>query len=168
MSYQYLWKHNEANFGRPLRRQVRGGTHITFELILKWGGKYIALRRPQGIPGHELPPQASRYPRGLLYFCHNLVRYGESVEQCIKRTVRTQIGVGVAAFRIVDIYSEVQAKDGQWAFMPHAIVELERKPRPGTYGNAVTEVVEFTRRSIPSDFGWWSKGELQLFLKKFS
>lgn len=166
MSYQYLLKHNEANFGRPLRRQVRGGTHITFELILKWRGKYIALRRPKAIPEHELPPEAYKYRRGLLYFCHGLIRYGETVEECIKRIIRSQAGVGVDTFQIVSIDSEVQTKDGQWAFMPHAVVNLSQKPRRGRYGNTVTEVVEFTKRNVPGDFGWWEKRELKDFLIK--
>lgn len=167
MSHQYLWRHNEANFGHPLRRQVRGGTHITFELILKWRGKYIGLRRPKAIPGHELPPKAHERPQGLLYFCHGLIRYGETSEECIKRIIRSQTGVGVDTFQVVSIDSEVQTKDGQWAFMPHAVVRLSRKPRPGRYGNMVTEVAEFTKQSIPNDFGWWKRRELKNFLTKF-
>lgn len=167
MSYQYIWKNKEANFGKPLRRQVRGGTHITFELVLKWKGRYVGLRRPRGIPGHELPPRAGRHPSGLLYFCHNLIRYGESVDQCIRRIVKFQTGVGVKSWRIVDIDAEVQAKDGQWAFMPYAIIELARKPKVGKHGNKIVEAIEFTKRNIPTDFGWWSKGDLTGFLKKF-
>jgi len=54
MSLKYIWKNKEANFGKPLKYQIKGGAHFTFEIILKWNGKYIALRNV------------------LLYFCHNL------------------------------------------------------------------------------------------------
>lgn len=167
MSYHYIWKNQEANFGKPLRYQVKGGTHITFELILKWRGRYIALRRPRGIPSHELPPQANQYPKGLLYFCHNLIRFAESADQCVRRIIKAQAGVGVKSWRVVDIESHVQTKDDQWALMLYVIVELLKKPKRGNYGNAITEVVEFTKSSITVDFGWWSKKDLLEFLKKF-
>ncbi|MBI2057943.1 MAG: hypothetical protein HYT63_03105 [Candidatus Yanofskybacteria bacterium] len=109
MSFKYIWENKEANFGEPLKYQVKGGTHFTFEMILKWDGKYIALRR-QSIPGHEAPPHAEKYPNGLLYFCHNLIQYGESVEQCVKRIVKSQTGVNVKSYKVVDIESSVQKK----------------------------------------------------------
>lgn len=165
MSFKYIWKNKEANFGKPLRRQASGGTHITFEIILKWNGKYIALRRPH-IPGHEAPPHAYKYPKGLLFFCHNLIRYGESVEQCVKRIVKAQTGVGVKSYKVVDIESFAQKKDNQWAIMPLVIAELSRKPKIGIFGNRITEVVAFTKKTIPSDFAWWTKGDLAHFLKK--
>lgn len=95
MSFQYKWKNKEANYGPSLEGQVEGGTHVTFEIILKKDDKFIALRRPYGIPGHELPPHAKDHPKGLLYFCHNLIRYGESTEDCVSRIVRDQAGVEV-------------------------------------------------------------------------
>ena len=162
---KYFWENQEANFGKPLARQVRGGAHITFEILLKWKGKYIALRRPS-IPGHESPPHAAKNSRGLLYFCHHLIRYGESVPKCIQRIVKAQAGVGVKSYTIVDIDSSFQKKDDQWAFTPHVIAELRAKPRVGTYGNRITEVVAFTKASIPHDFAWWSKKDLAEFLKE--
>ncbi len=167
MMYQYRWKNNEANFGPPLKEQISGGAHITFEIILKKNNKYIALRRPKGIPEHELSPQAGKHPQGLLYFCHNLIRYGESIEQCVKRIVKEQTGVEIKSFRIVYIESTVQEKDHQWAFTPYIIVELVSKPKKGMYGNQIIEVVEFTKENIPNDFAWWKKEELKTFLEKF-
>ena len=166
MSFKYVWKNKEASFGKPLRYGVKGGTHITFEILLKWNGKYIALRR-QSIPGHEAPPQAKRYPKGLLYFCHNLIRYGESVEQCVKRIVKSQAGVGVRSYKVVDIESSVQKKDNQWAIIPEVIAELDQKPKIGTFGNQIIEVVEFTKKDVPDDFAWWSKKDVEDFLNKF-
>ena len=164
MVFEYNWKNNEANFGLPLPKQVAGGTHITFEIILKKGNKYIALRRPKGIPEHELPQHAKSYPQGLLYFCHNLIRYGESMEDCVKRIVKDQAGAFVKQMRVCYIYSEVQEKDKQWSFNPTVIAEIREIPATNTL---VTEVVEFDKNNIPEKFAWWTKEELKEFLKKY-
>ena len=166
MSFKYIWKNKEANFGKPLKYGVSGGAHITFEVVLKWSGKYVALRR-HSIPGHEAPPHASKHPKGLLYFCHNLIRYGESVEQCVKRIVRSQVGVGVKSYKIVDIESSVQKKDNQWAIIPHVIAELSAEPKTGKFGNQISEVVTFSKNTVPNDFAWWPKGSVEHFLKEF-
>lgn len=163
MSHKYLWKNNEANFGKPIEYQIEGGMHITFEIILQWNNKYIGLRRAS-IPGHEAPLQDSH---NLLYFCHDLIRYGESVDECVKRVVESQSGVGVRSCRVVYIDSLLQEKDGQWAFVPHVIADLSRRPTPGDYGNPITEVVEFTKSDVPNDFAWWEKKDLEDFLKEF-
>ena len=164
MPFEYYWKNKEANFGPPIQKQVRGGTHITFEIILKKNNKYIALRRPKGIPQHELPTQAKDYPRGLLYFCHNLIRYGESVEDCVKGVVKSQAGVSVESFKIVSIDSLIQEKDNQWTFNPTVIAEVEEIPKTTS---EIIEVVLFDKRSVPQDFAWWKKKELKEFLEKY-
>jgi len=164
MSFEYNWKNKEANVGPPISKQVSGGTHITFEIIAKKDNHYIALRRPQAIPGHELPPNAKEHPNGLLYFCHNLIHYGESVEDCVKRIVKEQAGVIVKSYRIIDIDSEVQEKDSQWSFTPHIIAELEAIPETN---ELVTEVVLFDKNTIPDNFGWWTKEELKDFFKEY-
>lgn len=161
---EYNWKNKEANFGPPIEKPVEGGTHITFEIILKKGDKYIALRR-QSIPEHEAPPHITE--QGLLFFCHNLIRYGESVEDCVKRIVKDQAGVNVTDFKVVDIDSAVQEKDKQWAFTPHVMAEVDEIPKPGMFGNEIKEVVEFNKSSIPSDFAWWSQDELKEFLEEY-
>ena len=166
MGFKYIWKNKEANFGKPLKYQVKGGTHITFEIFLKWNGKYIALRR-QSIPGHEAPLHTSKYPKELLYFCHNLIRYGESVEQCVKRVVKSQTGVNVKSYKVINIESSVQKKDDQWAIVPLVVAELSSKPKVGSFGNRISEVVEFTKKNVPTDFAWWSKNEVEHFLKRF-
>jgi len=160
----YNWKNKEANFGPPLQKQVSSGTHITIEIILKKRNRYIALRRPKGIPEHELPPQAKLYPKGLLYFCHNLVRYGESMEKCVKRIVKEQARVSVKNIKIVYIDSVIQDKDTQWAITPHVIAEIEKTP---TTNKQVTEVIGFGKNNIPTDFAWWPKKELKDFLNDY-
>ena len=164
MSFEYNWKNKEANFGPPVPKQMDGGTHITFEIILKKDNQFVALRRPNAIPEHELPAQAKNYPNGLLYFCHNLIRYGEPIETFIKRTVKEQTGVGVKNYKILDISSEVQDKDDQWSFMPYVIAELADIPQTN---QEVTEVVLFDKNSIPNDFGWWTKDELKEFFEEY-
>ena len=164
MNFEYNWKNKEANFGPPEPKQISGGTHITFEIILKKEDKFIALRRPNAIPEHELPPQAESYPRGLLYFCHGLIRYGESVGEFVKRIVKEQTEVTVKSYKIIDISSELQEKDNQWAFMPYVIVELETMPKTN---KLVTEVVSFDKNTIPEDFGWWTKQELKEFFEEY-
>ena len=163
MSLNYKWKNKEANFGPPIETQVSGGMHLTFEIILKKDDKYIALRRPNGIPEHELPPQAESYPDGLLYFCHDLIRYGESVEDCVSRIVKSQAGVGIKEFRVVYIDSLVQDKDNSWAITPHVIAEVSEIPE---INNLITEVVAFGKDFIPNDFAWWEQKDLKEFLSE--
>jgi len=147
MGFSYQWKHNEANFGKPISTPVSGGMHITFEIVLKKDNTYIALQR-KGIPDHPL--------KEGLYFCHGLIRYGESVEDCIKRLVQEQAGVGVAGFKVVDIDSVVQEKDNQWAFTPHVLAEITKIP---SISEDVTEVVIFDKSEIPDGFVWWKKAK---------
>lgn len=164
--FKYTWSHDEANFGPPLKKPVPGGGHITFEIVLKFRDKYVALRR-DSIPGHEAPPHAKKHPGGLLYFCHDLIRYGEDVEHCIKRIVKTQTGVGVKSYELAEIESGVQKKDGQWAFVPHIVAKLARLPKAGRFGNQIYEIITFTKEQIPGDFAWWSKKDLADFLSAF-
>ncbi len=167
MKFEYSWKNNEANFGPPIARQVDGGAHINFEIILRYNNKFVALRRPKAIPGHEVPHGAEKHPKGLLYFCHNLIGYGESVQDCVKRIVKSQAGVNISSYRILDISSDYQGKDKQWAFMPYVLAELEDLPKKGNYGNEITEVVTFNKNNVPEDFGWWTREELKEFIDKY-
>jgi len=171
MVFEYTWDNNEANFGAPIRKEVGGGTHITCEVVLKKGEEYIALRR-KSIPGHESPPKLDKNPDGLLFFCHNLIRYGESIKQCVARIVKEQTGVDVMDFKVVDIETVIMEESGgkklkQWAIVPHIIVELEKIPEKGNYGNEIIEVVRFKKDNIPDDFAWWTKEDLKEFLDKF-
>lgn len=158
MNFEYIWKHKEANFGLPEAKQIPGGTHITLEIILKKDREFIALRRPKGIPEHELPPHASEHSEGLLYFCHNLIRYGESLEQCVERIVRDQARVAVKEFRVFYIDSSVQEKDNQWAIVPYVLAEVADIP---SVSYEVTEVIRFAPDNIPDGFAWWTKEELK-------
>ncbi len=166
MAFEYFYKNKEANFGPPIQRQISDGTHITFEVILKKEGKYIALRR-ESIPGHESPPNIESYPKGMLFFCHNLIRYGESIEKCVKRIVKEQCNVSINKFKFVFIESFIQKKDDQWAITLYIIAETNKIPKIGNYGNKITEVILFDRKNIPNDFAWWSKKELKEFIEEY-
>ena len=165
MVFNYYWKRKEANFGKPLKRQVKGGTHVTFEIIPTYRGRVVALRR-QSIPGHEKPPGAKEHTEGMLFFCHNLIRYAEPMDVFVNRVVKSQTGIGIKNWNIVDFESFWQDKDDQWALLGYIVAELEKLPKPGLHGNRVKEVLTFTSKDIPNNFAWWSKEELRAFLRK--
>lgn len=167
MIFKYYWQNKEANFGEPISTEISGGTHLSCELVLKYQGKYVALRRPAAIPEHEIPRKAKSLPNGALYFVHGLPRWGENMTIYIKRVLKDQTGVGLKEYRVVDLEMDVYLDTNQWVITPDLIVEIDRLPTTGVYGNQITEVITFTKDHIPEDFGWWSKQELEEFLKKF-
>lgn len=166
MAFEYRWKKKEANFGLPVETEVSGGTHVSCESVLKFNGQYVALRRPEAIPEHEIPKKALTSGKSHLYFVHGLPRWGETMEAYVGRVIKEQAGVGVRFFKIVDLQMEVYDDSQQWAWTPVLIVELDRLPDIGTHGNEVIEVMTFDKDSIPEDFGWWTKEEFEEFIKK--
>ncbi|QQG38968.1 MAG: hypothetical protein HYS32_00700 [Candidatus Woesearchaeota archaeon] len=166
MAYEYIWKHKEANFGKPLKKQVKGGTHITFEIVPTFKGKIIAFKR-KSIPGHEEPPHAKEHPEGLLFFCHNLIRFAEPFDKFVNRVIKEQCGVSVKSYKVVDFESFYQDKDDQWALLGYVIVELNKLPKLGTYGNKIYKVIQFNSKNIPNNFAWWSKDDVKGFIKRF-
>ena len=61
----------------------------------------------------------------------------------------------------MELYKDTQ----QWAWTLYTLVELESLPKPGVYGNEITEVVIFDIDTIPDEFGWWEKDELEECLR---
>jgi hypothetical protein len=167
MAFKYLWKNKEANFGKPIKTEVLGGTHFAAECILKFNGNYVALRRPKAIPEHEIPPKALKSKTACLYDVHGLPRWGESKDEFIQRLVKDQAGVNVKNFRVAEIEMGVYPKTKQWYIEPVFFVEVDKLPTPGVYGNQVTEVVTFNKNNVPEDFGWWSKKQIEDFLKEY-
>jgi hypothetical protein len=161
MAFSYEWVRKEANFGPPIKTEVASGTHFTIESVPVFEGKYVALRRPQGVPRHEVPQKAVAAGIPLLYFIHDLPIWGESLTQYVDRIVFEQAGVGAKRIRVIDLTMNLYQDTRQWALTPYLMVELDRLPVPGTYGNAVTEVVTFTQDSIPDEFGWYDANELR-------
>lgn len=166
MAFRYYFVHKEANFGKPLKKQVAGGTHVTFEIIPTYNDKIVAFRR-KSIPGHEQPPGAKKHPKGMFFFCHNLIRYAEPMDKFVNRVVKSQTGVEIKNWRITAFESFYQEKDDHWALLGYIIAELKKLPKSGKYGNRISEVITFTSRNIPAPFGWWSKQEVRDFLKKY-
>ena len=159
----YQWLRKEANFGPVIETEVQKGTHFTIESILEYQGKFVALRRPNAIPHHEIP---ERVGKNFLYFVHDLPIWGESLKHYLDRIVMEQAGVKVKNYRVVDLTMNLYEKEQQWALTPFVVVELEELPVPGIYGNEVTEVVTFTKDHIPEDFGWYKPEELKNLLEK--
>ena len=91
---KYRASKNEANFGKSIKSQISGGTHITFELITKKGNIFYMTRWPKGLPGHDDPPNTIRFP-------HGLIKFGESLRQCSERLVRNQLGMMVKKMEIL-------------------------------------------------------------------
>lgn len=166
MGFKYLWKQKEANFGLPIETEISGGTHFSAECILKFEEKYIALRRPNAIPEHEVPLKALKSKKACLYDVHGLPRWGETLDEFIKRIVKDQAGVGVRGFRIADLEMGVYSETKQWYIEPTFFVEVDKLPIVGNYGNEVIEVITFDKKHIPDDFGWWSKEQIEDFLNK--
>jgi len=167
-SHQFNWDNKEANFGLPERREIDGGTHFTVENILRYKEEYVALRRPDAIPGHQAPPDGRS--RALLYFVHGLPRWGERLSQYVERVILEQTGVGVIGHEVLDLemqtYPDEEHSDSpkQWAITLYTLVELNKLPTPGIFGNEISEVITFTADNIPNDFGWWAKEELSELL----
>lgn len=161
MAFTYEWFRKEANFGPVINEEVHGGTHFTIESVLSFEGRYVALRRPHAVPRHEIPPRALKAGKPMLYFVHDLPIWGESLTQYVDRIVREQAGVGAKRIRVVDLTMKIYEDSQQWALTPYLVVELDRLPVPGNYGNEVTEVVTFTGNNIPDDFGWYEPDELK-------
>ena len=139
---------------------------MTVEIVPKFGDTYIALRRPQGIPGHIMTDRERKSDKGLLYFCHDLIRYGESTEDCVERIVTSQAGVRVTDYRVVDLESFTKKEEWsldseQWAIIPLVIAEIDSVPH---VSQEVIEVESFDRSSVPSDFAWWTKDEVEEFI----
>lgn len=165
--FKYIWKEKEANFGSPAETEVSGGTHMSAESILKFEGRYIAFRRPEAIPEHEVPEKAQKRDKPSLYNVHGLPRWGETTEEYLKRVVKDQAGVGVKSFKVVDFIMGVYPETQQWFIEPDFIVEVDALPVPGIYGNEVVEVVTYDKDNIPEDFGWWSTQDLKEFLARY-
>ena len=137
----------EANFGSPIKTQVTGGTHITFELITKKGKTFYMTRWPRGLPGHEDPPNALRFP-------HGLIRFGESLNKCAARLVRDQLGMKVKDVEILEWDSYVD-KANHWHIEPCCIVEVKGTPKLPT---RASEIVTFDIEHVP-DMTFWLKSD---------
>lgn len=144
---RYSYTNREANFGKPLKSEVKGGTHLTLEVVLERGRNIVALRRPHGL--HDGPKNA-------LYFPHGLMRFGETVEQCVERLVREQAGVGTVGAKVHSLDSWVD-ENQHWHLALNVVALIQEQPAPS---QEVSEIIEFSRAEIPEDLAWWSPKEM--------
>ena len=165
MTFEYHWHRGEANFGPVIETEVKKGTHFTIESVLMFEGKFVALRRPNAIPHHEIP---ERVGKDFLYFVHDLPIWGESLEAYLKRIVLEQAGVEINNFRVFNLTMNIYEEELQLAITPFVVVDLKFLPKPGIYGNEVSEVVTFDIDDIPKDFGWYDENEIKELLKSAS
>ena len=145
----------EANFGKPIRTQVAGGSHITFELITKRDETFYATRWPSGLPGHDDPPNTLRFP-------HGLIRVGESLEECAERLVREQLGMLVRQVRMLYWDSYMDGL-GHWHVEPGALVEVAGEP---DLPRAASKIETFTTHGIP-DLTYWSQSDFLELVQEY-
>lgn len=158
MKFRYYYTEGEANFGKPLRTEVSGGAHLTFDVVLHQGATVYALRLPDGL--HDGPKNA-------LYFPHGLIRFGESVPDCVARLARDQAHVGVRAIRLYTFPSWVDDNE-HWHLCLNVLADIDEPPTPS---DGISEVVPVTESIIPTDFAWWTEaqmGDLLLLLKSLA
>ncbi|MCH7663924.1 MAG: NUDIX hydrolase [Chloroflexi bacterium] len=148
----YKAKDNEANFGEPIEDQIKGGTHITLELVTKKGDRFCMTKWPQGLPRHEDPPNALRFPHGLMIF-------GETPEESAARLVKDQLGMAVDNCKIA--YMESYLDDMKhWHIELGFIVDVSGNPK---IPRDAEEIVEFTAEKIPK-MTFWSRADFLEFL----
>jgi hypothetical protein len=117
------------------------------------------------VPHHEIPPRAFAANKPMLYFVHDLPIWGESLIQYVDRIVLEQSGVGAKRIRVIDLTMNLYEDSQQWALTRYLLVEVDKLPVPGNYGNQVTEVATFTEQTIPDEFGWYEKKEIDGLIK---
>jgi len=139
----YRTHHNEANFGKPIAYQWPGGTHITFEMITVSQGKFFMTRWPKGLPGHDDPRDTLRFP-------HGLIRLGESLDQCARRLIKSQLGMKAVSVKIAywDSYLD---NHRHWHIEPGCIVHVAGRPKCPA---AASEIVVFTLDTLPAMTYW--------------
>lgn len=144
-----VYCHGEANWGRPLASEMPGGSHLTFEVPLRWRDRVVALLLDVGIHGAD---------RTKLYFPHDLIRVGETVPDAVGRIVRDACGAEVARVAPGGLEAWTGEQD-HWHVCYTAVATIRRLPRPG--GN-VREVIAFRRDEIPrTPFAWWTRKDLR-------
>ncbi len=153
---KYRAHHNEANFAAPIVTQIMGGTHLTFEMVTVRKAKFYMTRWPKGLPGHNDPPNALRFP-------HGLIRFGESLQECAERLVRDQLGMIAKSVRIAywDSYLD---KMNHWHIEPGCIVQVAGKPKTP---KQAAEIVSFDIFNLPGMTFWPKKDFRKLVRDQF-
>jgi hypothetical protein len=148
------YRHREANWGPPADREIRDGSHLVLEIALAHRDRLVGLLLRRGIHGAD---------PDVLYFPHDLIRVGETVEGCVRRIVRAAARVGVR--RVTHLALEAWLdEEGHWHVCHNVIAHVDRLPRPG--GN-VRKVFAFRGDEPPAiPFGWWKPKDLRALWKE--
>lgn len=150
--HQYYYTKREANFGKPLRTERRGGAHLTCEIVLHTEDTLHALLLLDGM--HDGPKNA-------LYFPHGLIRFGESVMDCAGRLASDQANVQITRAALFTLPSWVD-DDEHWHLCLNILAAVARPPRAA---GSVAEVVPITMSNIPDNFGWWTVDQVRSLLQ---
>jgi hypothetical protein len=151
-NFRYYYTNREANFGKPLRTEVSGGSHLTIDVILLHQRIVYALRLPEGLHGDR---------KNGLYFPHGLIRFGESLLECVDRLCQEFVGISALAVQTYSLASWVDDND-HWHLCLNAITTIGRPPTPG---GQVSEVVPVTLDRLPDEFPWWTVPQMTGVLK---
>lgn len=143
MAYEYFYENGEANFGPPMSKEVQGGAHLTFDVILCDGTKVWAMRRPDGL--HDGPKDA-------LYFPHGLIRFGETVDTAVARLAKAQGGARISRVEIYNLPSWVE--NDHWHLALNVFALLDGTP-DGADG--VSEFVQLGEGDSAREFAWWTQ-----------
>lgn len=145
MSYEYFYEHREANFGPPISGEVKGGAHLTLDVILCDGTKVWAMRRPEGL--HD-------GPKNSLYFPHGLIRFGETVDEAVTRLAKSQAGATISRVELYNLPSWVE--DEHWHLCLNVFALLDGKPEGA---DGVHEFVSLGEGDSALEFAWWTQDQ---------
>lgn len=150
--------HGEANWGKVVRTHTPGGSHLTFEIVLRQGPRLYVLRRPEGL--HEGPKNA-------LYFVHGRPRFGETLMDSVSRLVKEQSGFEVKSTSLLGLESWVDGVK-HWHLCLNVVAEVRGSPRPP---QDVSEVVPITKNQIPREapeaggLAWWAPADVAVLFE---
>ncbi|MEQ8524683.1 hypothetical protein [Gracilimonas sp.] len=145
--YEYFYENKEANFGPPLQKEVQGGAHLTFDIILHNRRNIFGLRLPDGLHGAK---------KNGLYFPHGLIRFGESAFQCANRLTKKYASIKLEGIQFQNFVSWAD-DNNHWHMCLNILAEVEDKPKTS---DLVSEIVAFNKTNIPDEFPWWETSQL--------
>lgn len=154
----HYFTHEEANWGKVIKTHAPGGSHLTFEIVLKQRALLFALRRPEGL--HEGPKNA-------LYFVHGRPRFGETLMNATRRLVGEQSGFRVESTSLLGLESWVD-EIVHWHLCLNVVAEVRGVPKPP---KDVSEVVTLRKGRIPAaapeagGLAWWAPADVAALFK---
>lgn len=139
----------EANFAPPISREVRGGTHISAEVIPFDGQFLYAKYWPNGLARHDDGP--------TMRFVHGHVIFGETMLDCAKRLLSEQFNLTANNCKVIDIESYVDESD-HWHIEPIILASINEPNAP-----ILDKLIRFEINEIP-DLTFWKASELKILL----